>query len=59
MLRNRCMSAAVRAVAPEILLGLYTDVEMSDQNPDIELNIDEDGNTQPLNTTDVEYTEIN
>ena len=59
MLRNRCMSAAVRAIAPEILLGLYTDVEMADQNPDIKLNIDEDGNTQPLSTTDVEYVEIN
>jgi hypothetical protein len=58
MLRNRCLSAAVRAVAPEILLGLYTDLEMADQDPNIKVNIDEDGNTKPSDATDIEYAEV-
>jgi len=55
MMRNRCMSAAVRAVAPEILLGLYTAEELSDSDPNIKLNVTED--SDPI-VEEAQYVEI-
>jgi hypothetical protein len=55
MLRARCMSAAVRAIAPEILLGLYTAEELADTDPNIKLEVDNEGN---VSATDVEFEEL-
>jgi len=55
MMRNRCMSAAVRAVAPEILLGLYTVEELADNDPKIEMNITDEGDAHVEETN---YEEV-
>ena len=44
MMRARCMAYAVRALFPEVLLGMYTDLEMNDtQREDSPVTITEDG----------------
>lgn len=44
MMRARCMAYAVRALFPEVLLGMYTDLEMNDtQRNDAPVTITEDG----------------
>jgi len=44
MMRARCMAYAVRALFPDVLLGMYTDLEMNDtQRNDAPVNITEDG----------------
>jgi len=59
MMRARCMSYAVRALFPHILVfkggGLYTDAEIVDSttNEGAQMNITDDG------TVEVEYTESN
>jgi hypothetical protein len=58
LLRARCMSAAVRAIAPEILLGMYTAEELADSDPNIKLKVDEEGNVS-VNAIDTNYEEIN
>jgi hypothetical protein len=55
MLRARCISAAVRAVAPEILLGMYTVEELAEQDPNIELKVEENGE---VSVVDVDFTEV-
>jgi len=55
MMRNRCMSAAVRAVAPEILLGLYTVEELADNDPNLKVNISEEGDPS---VEDANYEEV-
>jgi hypothetical protein len=46
MLRARAMSYGVRALFPEILLGIYTDIDMADSSSDEEYvtEMTEDGN---------------
>lgn len=49
MMRARCLSSAVRALFPEIFLGLYTDLEINDiaeelGDDELEVNVTEDGN---------------
>lgn len=44
MLRARCMSSAVRAIAPEVLAGAYTDIEIIDKGVDgFDVDITEEG----------------
>ena len=40
-MRARCMAYAVRAIFPEVLMGMYTDLEMMDAkdvNKDVKLS---------------------
>lgn len=50
------MTAAVRAIAPEILLGMYTVEEIVDADPNIKLNVNEE--TGEVTIEEVEYTEV-
>lgn len=50
------MTAAVRAIAPEILLGMYTVEEIVDADPNIKLNVDEE--TGNITVEEAEYTEV-
>ena len=48
MMRARCLSSAVRALFPEIFLGLYTDLEINDVAEEIggdemDVQVHEDG----------------
>ncbi len=40
MMRARCLAYAVRAIAPEVLMGVYTDMEIVDATDDSEHTID-------------------
>lgn len=51
MLRARTLSAAVRAIAPEILLGIYTMEEMIDQDKNLSLDVTEEGEATIIDTT--------
>ena len=45
-MRARCLSSAVRALFPEVLSGIYTDIEMVDAldgDSDYTIIADEDG----------------
>jgi hypothetical protein len=57
MMRARCMTAAVRAIAPEILLGMYTIEEIADSDPNIKLKVNEE--TGEINVEEADYTEVN
>jgi len=51
MMRARCLSYAVRALFPEVLLGMYSDIEMNDVAEGMggnsrEVNITEDGDIE-------------
>ena len=58
-MRARCLSSAVRALFPEIFLGLYTDLEINDiaeelGDAELAVEIKEDGAVEliPTETTD-------
>lgn len=53
MMRARVLSAAVRAVCPEILLGMYTAEELADNNADINLDVNEEGDVK-IKTSNIE-----
>ncbi len=57
MMRARCIAGAVRAIAPEVLLGIYTADEIidSDKGTGKEVDFDEDGNQIIVDT---EYEEV-
>lgn len=57
MMRSRAMTAAVRAIAPEILLGMYTIEEISDSDPNVKLKVNED--TGEINIEETDYEEVN
>ena len=51
MMRARCLSYAVRALFPEVLLGMYSDIEMNDVAEGMggnsrEVNITEEGDVE-------------
>ena len=48
MMRARCLSYAVRALFPEVLLGTYTDLEIADiDNTKVyDVQVGEDGEVQ-------------
>jgi hypothetical protein len=49
MLRARCLSSAVRAYFPEVLMGVYTDLEMADAtNADYKTRLTEDGDIEVI-----------
>jgi hypothetical protein len=55
MLRARCMAYAVRALFPEILLGIYTDTEIVDAfNTNHTIDLDEEGGTVIVEATHTE-----
>ena len=56
MMRARCITAAVRAIAPEILLGMYTTEEIVDTDPNIKLAVDEE--TGSITVQDTDYEEV-
>jgi hypothetical protein len=56
MLRARTMSAAVRAICPEIMMGLYTTEELADRN-EIDMQMTKEGDILPR-TEDIEHTEV-
>jgi hypothetical protein len=52
MMRARCLAYAVRAIAPEVLLGVYSDTELVDAMPNTgkRVTIDEEGETVVIDT---------
>jgi len=47
MLRARCLSEAVRAYFPEVLMGIYTDLEMADATDmNYKTRVTEDGDIE-------------
>jgi len=57
MMRARCMAYAVRALFPEILLGLYSDAEIVDALDDREheVTVNEEGETVVI---DIDHSEV-
>jgi len=45
MMRARCLAYAVRALFPEVLSGIYTDLEIQDVMPaeDVTIELNEEG----------------
>lgn len=54
MMRARCLAYAVRALFPEIILGLYTDAEIVDAIHDsgYETSVNEEGDVIVLKSID-------
>ncbi len=51
MMRARCLSSGVRAYFPEVLMGMYTDMEMSDvHNETVVLDVNELGDVSMIHT---------
>lgn len=59
MLRSRTMAAAVRAIAPEVLAGAYTDLELSDLNPgNFSTTVNEEGDITVIETKNETNEEV-
>ena len=57
MLRARTMSAAIDKIAPEVRNNIFTAEELADSDPNIKLDIDDEGNVS-AHTEDADYTEV-
>ena len=60
MLRARTLSAAVRAICPEVLMNMYTAEELADRNPELDLDVNEevDVKLKTENIQDVKFEEV-
>jgi len=57
MLRARTLSAAIDKIAPEVRNNIYTAEELADNDPNVKLEVDEEGNIS-AHTIDADYTEV-